>query len=168
MSSSVLYASLQPDSGRPQVQVPGVRVVSQSKWQVWIKKVNLLVPYMWPRSSALLQVLVFLCVCLLCLERLINVFVPIYSKNIGKKLRGTACCQTSSTFTNWCKAAQKIVQLLLGRTEANAQFITWNEMWMHQDTHLKQKVKEKKFTRDPLTLCFLWLFIFLYLTLVLF
>lgn len=81
----VFYASFQPDSSRQQAQVPNVRVVSQSKWQGWIQKVTLLVPYMWPRSSTPLQVLVFLCVCLLGLERLLNVLVPIYSKNIGEK-----------------------------------------------------------------------------------
>ena len=44
----------------------------------------LLMPYMWPRGSAPLQVLVLLCVALLGLERVINVFVPIYSKDIGE------------------------------------------------------------------------------------
>lgn len=81
----VLCALFQPDNVRQETQVPGVRVASQSKCQSWIRKVTLLVPYMWPRSSAPLQVLVFLCVCLLGLERLINVLVPIYSKNIGAK-----------------------------------------------------------------------------------
>lgn len=44
----------------------------------------LLVPYMWPRGSVGLQALVILCVGLLGLERVINVFVPIYSRNIGE------------------------------------------------------------------------------------
>ncbi len=44
----------------------------------------LLVPYMWPRGSVRLQALLVLCVGLLALERVINVFVPIYSRNIGE------------------------------------------------------------------------------------
>ncbi|CAB1328059.1 unnamed protein product [Coregonus sp. 'balchen'] len=56
---------------------------SLSTWQDFGQKVRLLVPYMWPKGSMLLQGLVLLCLCLLGLERVINVFVPIYYKNIG-------------------------------------------------------------------------------------
>ncbi|KAM9486383.1 ATP-binding cassette sub-family B member 6 [Clarias gariepinus] len=77
---------MESENGRQQAQVPGVRAVSQSKWQNWIKKVTLLVPYMWPRSSMPLQALVFLCICLLGLERIINVFVPILNRNIVNQL----------------------------------------------------------------------------------
>ncbi|KAG9349028.1 hypothetical protein JZ751_029346 [Albula glossodonta] len=59
---------------------------SESTWKGFGKKVRLLVPYMWPRGSILLQSLVLLCLCLLGLERVINVFVPIYSKNIVNEL----------------------------------------------------------------------------------
>uniref|UniRef100_A0AAR2ILB6 ATP-binding cassette, sub-family B (MDR/TAP), member 6b n=1 Tax=Pygocentrus nattereri TaxID=42514 RepID=A0AAR2ILB6_PYGNA len=41
---------------------------------------------MWPRGSAPLQILVLLCITLLGLERVINVFVPIYSKDIVNEL----------------------------------------------------------------------------------
>ncbi|KAI7808275.1 ATP-binding cassette sub-family B member 6 [Triplophysa rosa] len=63
-----------------------VEVTSRSAWQDFKRKVGLLVPYMWPRGSVLLQGLVMLCVALLCLERAINVFVPIYSRNIVNQL----------------------------------------------------------------------------------
>uniref|UniRef100_A0A8C8G949 ATP-binding cassette sub-family B member 6 n=1 Tax=Oncorhynchus tshawytscha TaxID=74940 RepID=A0A8C8G949_ONCTS len=59
---------------------------SQSTWQDFGQKVRLLVPYMWPRGNILLQGLVLLCLCLLGLERVINVFVPIYYKNIVNEL----------------------------------------------------------------------------------
>eukprot|EP00061_Rhincodon_typus_P015911 g43853.t1 len=55
---------------------------SQSTWKDFRKKVQLLVPYMWPKGSLLLQILVLLCLCLLATERVINVFVPIYYRNI--------------------------------------------------------------------------------------
>uniref|UniRef100_A0A8C1QLR0 ATP-binding cassette, sub-family B (MDR/TAP), member 6b n=1 Tax=Cyprinus carpio TaxID=7962 RepID=A0A8C1QLR0_CYPCA len=68
-------------------QRPGqVEVISGSAWQGFRRKVCLLVPYMWPRGSVGLQALVILCVGLLGLERVINVFVPIYSRNIVNQL----------------------------------------------------------------------------------
>ena len=57
---------------------------SQSTWQGFSQKVRLLMPYMWPRNNILLQLLVLLCLGLLAIERVINVFVPIYYKNIGE------------------------------------------------------------------------------------
>lgn len=56
---------------------------NQSTWQGFRKKIRLLVPYMWPRGNILLQLLVLFCLGLLGVERAINVFVPIYYKNIG-------------------------------------------------------------------------------------
>lgn len=55
-----------------------------SVWQGFGSKVKLLLPYVWPKGSPALQVLVLLCVGLLLTERLVNVLVPVYSKNIGK------------------------------------------------------------------------------------
>lgn len=62
------------------------QISRRSAWQDFRRKVCLLVPYMWPRGSVWLQVLVILCVGLLGLERVINVFVPIYSRNIVNQL----------------------------------------------------------------------------------
>lgn len=46
----------------------------------------MLVPYVWPSGAAALQGLVLLCLGLLLAERLVNVLVPVYSKNIGEVL----------------------------------------------------------------------------------
>lgn len=54
-----------------------------SVWQGFWRKVRLLLPYVWPKGAAALQGLVLLCVGLLLAERLVNVLVPVYSKNIG-------------------------------------------------------------------------------------
>uniref|UniRef100_A0A8C6PQH7 ATP-binding cassette sub-family B member 6 n=1 Tax=Nothobranchius furzeri TaxID=105023 RepID=A0A8C6PQH7_NOTFU len=59
---------------------------NQSTWQGFRKKVRLLVPYMWPRGNIVLQLLVLFCLGLLGAERAINVFVPIYYKNIVNEL----------------------------------------------------------------------------------
>uniref|UniRef100_A0A6Q2Z3J3 ATP-binding cassette sub-family B member 6 n=1 Tax=Esox lucius TaxID=8010 RepID=A0A6Q2Z3J3_ESOLU len=71
--------------------------VSQSTWQDFGKKVRMLLPYMWPRGNVLLQGLVLLCLCLLGLERVINVFVPIYYKNIVNELTDGSSWKTLAT-----------------------------------------------------------------------
>ncbi|XP_051565042.1 ATP-binding cassette sub-family B member 6 isoform X2 [Myxocyprinus asiaticus] len=71
---------------KKQLRDDHVEVHSRSAWQDFRRKVGLLVPYMWPRGSVLLQGLVILCVGLLGLERAINVFVPIYNRNIVNQL----------------------------------------------------------------------------------
>ena len=58
-----------------------------SVWQGFGRKAKLLLPYVWPKGTPALQVLVLLCVGLLATERLVNVLVPVYSKNIGKHLK---------------------------------------------------------------------------------
>uniref|UniRef100_A0A674DEX7 ATP-binding cassette sub-family B member 6 n=1 Tax=Salmo trutta TaxID=8032 RepID=A0A674DEX7_SALTR len=72
-------------------------IESQSTWQDFGQKVRLLVPYMWPKGSMLLQGLVLLCLCLLGLERVINVFVPIYYKNIVNDLTDGSSWKTLAT-----------------------------------------------------------------------
>lgn len=57
---------------------------TSSTWKDFRRKLRLLVPYMWPRGNHLLQGLVLFCMALMGLERAINVFVPIYYKNIGE------------------------------------------------------------------------------------
>ncbi|KAJ3584183.1 hypothetical protein NHX12_014679, partial [Muraenolepis orangiensis] len=64
----------------------GVAEENQSTWQGFRSKLRLLLPYLWPRGSLLLQCLVLLCLGLLGVERAINVFVPIYYKNIVNEL----------------------------------------------------------------------------------
>uniref|UniRef100_A0A8C4QZD0 ATP-binding cassette sub-family B member 6 n=1 Tax=Eptatretus burgeri TaxID=7764 RepID=A0A8C4QZD0_EPTBU len=54
-----------------------------STWAGFRKKLSLLLPYMWPQGSPRLQFTVMVCLLLLCGERVVNVFVPIYYKNIG-------------------------------------------------------------------------------------
>uniref|UniRef100_A0A673WXY5 ATP binding cassette subfamily B member 6 (LAN blood group) n=1 Tax=Salmo trutta TaxID=8032 RepID=A0A673WXY5_SALTR len=60
-------------------------------------KVRLLAPYLWPRGNLLLQGMVVLCLALLAIERVINVFVPIYSKNIVNNLADGSSWRTLAT-----------------------------------------------------------------------
>ncbi|XP_040913497.1 ATP-binding cassette sub-family B member 6, mitochondrial [Toxotes jaculatrix] len=57
-----------------------------SSWRGFGRKVRLLLPYVWPKGTTALQGLVLLCVGLLAAERLVNVLVPVYSKNIVNEL----------------------------------------------------------------------------------
>uniref|UniRef100_A0A803SQA8 ATP-binding cassette sub-family B member 6 n=1 Tax=Anolis carolinensis TaxID=28377 RepID=A0A803SQA8_ANOCA len=57
-----------------------------STWKHLGRKIRFLLRYMWPRGNFLLQGLVFVCLLLMGLERGINVFVPIYYKNIVNEL----------------------------------------------------------------------------------
>lgn len=70
---------------------------NQSTWKDFYKKVQLLVPYMWPKGNILLQIIVLLCLLLLAVERVINVYVPIYSKNIVNELSDEAPWKTLAT-----------------------------------------------------------------------
>uniref|UniRef100_A0A3Q2Y4Z2 ATP-binding cassette sub-family B member 6 n=1 Tax=Hippocampus comes TaxID=109280 RepID=A0A3Q2Y4Z2_HIPCM len=63
---------------------------NQSTWQGFTQKAKLLLPYMWPRGNVWLQLLVLFCLVLLGVERAINVFVPIYYKNINELTDGTS------------------------------------------------------------------------------
>lgn len=72
-SFSALPQPLLQDAGR-----------STSTWKDFRRKLRLLAQYMWPKGNRLLQGLVLFCMALMGLERAINVFVPIYYKNIGE------------------------------------------------------------------------------------
>uniref|UniRef100_A0A8C3A141 ATP-binding cassette sub-family B member 6 n=1 Tax=Cyclopterus lumpus TaxID=8103 RepID=A0A8C3A141_CYCLU len=62
-----------------------------------LRKVRVLLPYMWPRGNIFLQLLVLFCLTLLGVERAINVFVPIYYKNIVNELTNGSSWRTLST-----------------------------------------------------------------------
>ena len=55
-----------------------------STWKNFWKKIRILMPYLWPKKSAWLQLRVIVCVILLIGVRVANVFVPLLSKEIGR------------------------------------------------------------------------------------
>ncbi|KAG5261730.1 hypothetical protein AALO_G00287710 [Alosa alosa] len=75
----------------------GNQAENQSTWSGFKEKVRLLVPYMWPRGSIFLQLLVLLCLGLLATERVINVFVPICYKNIVNDLTSQSSWKSLAT-----------------------------------------------------------------------
>jgi ATP-binding cassette subfamily B (MDR/TAP) protein 6 len=48
------------------------------------KKIAVLAPFLWPKKDVLLQFKVIFCFLLLVAGRVVNLYVPIYSKLIGK------------------------------------------------------------------------------------
>ncbi|XP_052348663.1 ATP-binding cassette sub-family B member 6 isoform X2 [Oncorhynchus keta] len=98
--------TIEPDNRRqqkasepPPMSFPSTSKSSQtvSTWHGFGQKVRLLAPYLWPRGSLPLQVMVLLCLALLAMERVINVFVPIYSKNIVNNLSDGSSWRTLAT-----------------------------------------------------------------------
>ncbi|CAH0585678.1 unnamed protein product [Chrysodeixis includens] len=55
---------------------------NRSTFRNVFSKLRTLLPFMWPRKSACLQIYVFICVLALLAGRVVNLFVPIYSKKI--------------------------------------------------------------------------------------
>ena len=61
----------------------GDRQQSTSTWQGIVRKVSMLLPFVWPRGSLPLQICVIACVALLVAGRVANLYIPLYYKKIG-------------------------------------------------------------------------------------
>ncbi|KAK7879929.1 hypothetical protein WMY93_033410 [Mugilogobius chulae] len=98
----------------------GAQSQGGSTWQGFRQKVRLLVPYMWPKGNVVLQLLVVFCLCLLGAERAINVFVPIYYKNIVNDLTQQSPWRTvASTVTVYV-----VLKLLQGGGAGSSGFVS--------------------------------------------
>lgn len=60
---------------------------NQSTFRNFWKKVRTLAPFLWPKKDCLLQSKVIFCFLLLAAGRVVNLYVPIYNKMIGKLFR---------------------------------------------------------------------------------
>ncbi|XP_019378371.1 PREDICTED: ATP-binding cassette sub-family B member 6, mitochondrial [Gavialis gangeticus] len=69
---------------------PGARGRGRSTWQGLRHKLGLLLPLVWPRGSLRLQGLALLCLLLLGLERVVNLFVPLCYRNVVNELTAAA------------------------------------------------------------------------------
>lgn len=49
-----------------------------------VQKLRKLFPYLWPKSNTKLQVIVFFCLILLVIGRVVKLFLPIYRGKLGK------------------------------------------------------------------------------------
>ncbi|XP_008474041.1 ATP-binding cassette sub-family B member 6, mitochondrial-like [Diaphorina citri] len=57
-----------------------------STWAGAAKKIKTLAPFLWPKKSALLKLQVIICILLLIIARVINLFVPIYNRLLVNSL----------------------------------------------------------------------------------
>ncbi|XP_041366375.1 ATP-binding cassette sub-family B member 6, mitochondrial-like [Gigantopelta aegis] len=77
--SSLHYSRLDAEAGERHGQ-------AASTWSNILQKLKMMMPYVWPKHNPFLQLTVFFCVLILVAGRVINVFVPIYSKYIINSL----------------------------------------------------------------------------------
>ncbi|XP_064185520.1 ATP-binding cassette sub-family B member 6 [Anguilla rostrata] len=116
---------------------------SQSTWKDFGKKVRLLVPYMWPQGNALLQGLVLLCLCLLACERAINVFVPIYNRNIVNELSDGSSWKTLVTTV----CVYVLLKFLQGGGAGSSGFVSnlRSFLWIKVQQHTNRVVQVRLF-----------------------
>ena len=81
-NGSTPHSKEQPDAWAKPTETPIVT------WYSYLKGFAVLLPYLWPRKSLKLQALALSCFCLMAAQRVINVFVPIYSGKITDALSG--------------------------------------------------------------------------------
>ncbi|XP_038575852.1 ATP-binding cassette sub-family B member 6, mitochondrial [Micropterus salmoides] len=112
-----------------------------SVWRGFGRKVRLLLPYVWPKGSTALQGLVLVCAGLLAAERLVNVLVPVYSKNIVNEL--SAGGGWSSLITSVC--IYTLLKFLQGGGAGTSGFISNLRQFMW--------IKVQQFTSRGVQVC---------------
>uniref|UniRef100_A0A8V5G102 ATP-binding cassette sub-family B member 6 n=1 Tax=Melopsittacus undulatus TaxID=13146 RepID=A0A8V5G102_MELUD len=114
---------------------------TSSTWKDFWRKLRLLVPYMWPRGNHRLQGLVLFCMALMGLERAINVFVPIYYKNIVNELTEGAPWHTLA----WTVCTYVGLKFLQGGGAGSTGFVsnlrTFLWVWVQQFTNRQVQVQ---------------------------
>uniref|UniRef100_A0A663FB24 ATP-binding cassette sub-family B member 6 n=1 Tax=Aquila chrysaetos chrysaetos TaxID=223781 RepID=A0A663FB24_AQUCH len=112
-----------------------------STWKDFRRKLRLLVPYLWPKGNHLLQGLVLFCMALMGLERAINVFVPIYYKNIVNELTEGAPWHTLA----WTVCIYVGLKFLQGGGAGSTGFVsnlrTFLWVWVQQFTNRQVQVQ---------------------------
>ncbi|XP_078119055.1 ATP-binding cassette sub-family B member 6 [Sander vitreus] len=114
-----------------------------SVWQGFGRKVKLLLPYVWPKGNAALQGLVLLCVGLLAAERLVNVLVPVYSKNIVNELSAGGESSWTSLIATVC--IYTLLKFLQGGGAGTSGFISNLRQFMW--------IKVQQFTSRGIQVC---------------
>ncbi|KAI5712795.1 hypothetical protein M8J75_011188 [Diaphorina citri] len=81
------YYNLNGDSSSSQNNLESERLMhTGSTWAGAAKKIKTLAPFLWPKKSALLKLQVIICILLLIIARVINLFVPIYNRLLVNSL----------------------------------------------------------------------------------
>ncbi|EUB60602.1 ATP-binding cassette sub-family B member 6 [Echinococcus granulosus] len=72
--------------------------LAAGRWGVFKRRASVLFPFIWPRSRYLLQLNIILCVCILVVARVVNLYVPIFYKNIVNSLTPNVTTNQSMDF----------------------------------------------------------------------
>ncbi|CDS39599.2 ATP binding cassette sub family B [Echinococcus multilocularis] len=89
---AMLYHGLLDENAVTQDPLPAGR------WGVFKRRASVLFPFIWPRSRYLLQLNIILCVCILVVARVVNLYVPIFYKNIVNSLTPNVTTNQSMDF----------------------------------------------------------------------
>ncbi|VDO06242.1 unnamed protein product [Rodentolepis nana] len=79
-----LYHHLRDENETPQVVIPPTR------WQLFKRRTVMLLPFVWPRHSICLQFNFFLCIGILVVNRVVNLYVPLFYRNVVNSLTPNA------------------------------------------------------------------------------
>lgn len=77
---AMLYSRLLDENGTPQ------NVSPTSRWGVLKQRTAMLLPFIWPKSKYLIQLKIILCIVILFIARVVNLYVPIFYKNVVNSL----------------------------------------------------------------------------------
>ena len=77
---AMLYNRLLNENNAPQ-EIPPV-----SRWGLFKRRTAMLFPFIWPKSKYLIQLRIVICVLILIITRVINLYVPIFYKNVVNSL----------------------------------------------------------------------------------
>uniref|UniRef100_UPI00358F1561 ATP-binding cassette sub-family B member 6 isoform X1 n=2 Tax=Myxine glutinosa TaxID=7769 RepID=UPI00358F1561 len=114
-----------------------------STWAGFRKKLSLLLPYMWPKGNPCLQLTVMVCLLLLSGERVVNVFVPIYYKNIVNELSG----KSSWSVVAWTVCTWVLLRFLQGGAAGSSGFVSnmRSFLWIRVQQFTNRRVKVRLF-----------------------
>ncbi|XP_067426190.1 ATP-binding cassette sub-family B member 6 [Emydura macquarii macquarii] len=116
---------------------------SGSTWRDLGRKLRLLVQYVWPGGSRPLQGLVLFCMVLMGLERAVNVFVPIYYKNIVNELTEGAAWHTLA----WTICIYVLLKFLQGGGAGSTGFLSNSRtfLWIRVQQFTTRRVQIQLF-----------------------
>ncbi|BFZ02111.1 hypothetical protein BsWGS_05150 [Bradybaena similaris] len=120
----------------------------KSTWSNGFSKAKMMLPYVWPKTSFILQFVVGICLVLLVLGRVINVFVPIYSKNIVNSLTFDPNIENQQLEFKWNYILIYVaLQFLKGGT-GTAGFVNnlRSLLWIRVEQYCTRSIQLKLFT----------------------
>ncbi|CAG5115248.1 unnamed protein product [Candidula unifasciata] len=120
----------------------------KSTWSNSFTKVRMMLPYVWPKTSFILQFVVGICLVLLVVGRVINVFVPIYSKNIVNSLTYDPNVENQQLEFKWNYILIYVALLFLKGGTGTAGFVNnlRSLLWIRVEQYCTRSIQLRLFT----------------------